>query len=216
VARVKRLGLTGGIATGKSHVRARFAELGVPTIDADTLARDAVAPGSAGLEAVLRRFGTNIRDASGGLDRKKLAAIVFADREARHDLEQIIHPFVRRMTDQWFASLDPAQHGFAIADIPLLFEAGRRSDFDEVIVVACDANTQLQRLMARDGLSEEDARARIAAQWPLDEKIANADYVIRTDGTFDDTHRQVDTVIRRLQTRNPEPGNHEPRTTDRR
>jgi dephospho-CoA kinase len=195
---VKRLGLTGGIATGKSHVRARFEALGVPTVDADTLARDAVAPGSAGLDAVLRRFGSNVRNATGGLDRKKLGAIVFADREARHDLEQIIHPFVRRMTDQWFASLDPARHTFAIADIPLLFEAGRESDFDQVIVVACDANTQLQRLMARDGLNEEEARARIAAQWPLADKIAKADYVIRTDGTFDDTNRQVDAVASQL------------------
>jgi dephospho-CoA kinase len=202
---VKRLGLTGGIATGKSHVRARFEQLGVPTIDADTLAREAVAPGSAGLDAVLRRFGTDVRDASGGLDRKKLGAIVFADRDARRALEQIVHPFVREMTDRWFVSLDAARHRFAIADIPLLFEAGREVDFDQVIVVACEPGAQLQRLMARDGLSEEEARARIAAQWPLGDKVAKADYVIRTDGTFDDTNRQVDAVLSRLRNQKPAP-----------
>jgi dephospho-CoA kinase len=202
---VKRLGLTGGIATGKSHVRARFEQLGVPTIDADTLAREAVAPGSAGLDAVLRRFGTDVRDESGGLDRKKLGAIVFADRDARRALEQIVHPFVRQMTDRWFASLDGARHRFAIADIPLLFEAGREVDFDQVIVVACEPGAQLQRLMARDGLSEEEARARIAAQWPVADKVAKADYVIRTDGTFDDTNRQVDAVLSQLRNQKPEP-----------
>src|SRR2546425_7137137 len=97
--RVKRVALTGGIATGKSHVRSRFASFGVPTIDADVLAREAVAPGSPGLDEVVRRFGPDIRDTAGALDRKKMAAIVFADTSARQTLEAIIHPFVRDMTD---------------------------------------------------------------------------------------------------------------------
>jgi dephospho-CoA kinase len=197
--RIRRVALTGGIATGKSHVRARFETLGAPTIDADTLARDAVAPGSAGLAEVVRTFGGAIVDADGSLDRKKLGAIVFGNAAARQDLEAIIHPYVREMTDKWFASLDSSRYPFAIADIPLLFEGERERDFDTVIVTACEPATQLQRLMQRDVLSEHEARQRIAAQWPLEQKIARADYVIRTDGTFDDTNRQVDTVASQLQ-----------------
>ena len=192
---VRRVALTGGIATGKSYVRSRFEALGVPTIDADTLARDAVAPATPGLTEVVRRFGPDICDSTGALDRKKLGAIVFSDADARQALERIIHPFVREMTDKWFASLDPARYPFAIADIPLLFEGRREHDFDKVIVVACDPATQLRRLMTRDGISQDDARLRIAAQLPIEEKAAKADYVIRTDGTFDETDRQIGQVL---------------------
>jgi len=196
--RVRRVALTGGIATGKSHVRARFESLGIPTIDADTLARDAVAPGSAGLAAVVRRFGAEVCDTDGALNRKKLGGVVFHDPQARRDLEHIVHPYVREMTERWFASLDPERVPFAVADIPLLFEGHREDDFDAVIVTACEPGAQLNRLMARDRLGEAEARQRIAAQWPLQEKIAKADYVIRTDGSFDDTNRQVDEVISRV------------------
>jgi dephospho-CoA kinase len=190
--------LTGGIATGKSHVRARFESLGIPTIDADILARDAVAPGSSGLAAVVRRFGTEVCDADGTLNRKKVGAIVFHDPQARRDLEQIVHPYVRERTERWFASLDPERAPFAVADIPLLFEGHREPDFDAVIVTACEPATQLNRLMARDGLAELEARERIAAQWSLQDKIAKADYVIRTDGSFDGTNRQIDEIAARL------------------
>ena len=194
----RRVALTGGIATGKSHVRKCLEARGIPTIDADTLARDAVAPGTKGLDEVIRRFGVGMRDANGGLDRKKLAAVVFSDPVARRDLEAIIHPFVREATDRWFASLDPLHHPFAVADIPLLFEAGRDDEFDAVIVAACAPETQLTRLMARDGISDAEARLRIAAQWPLEQKVAKADYVIRTDGSFSETDRQVDEVVSQL------------------
>jgi dephospho-CoA kinase len=193
-----RVALTGGIATGKSHVLTRFESLGVPTIDADLLARDAVAPGTAGLAAVVRRFGNDVCEADGTLNRKKVGAIVFHDLQARRDLEQIVHPYVREMTERRFASLDPERVPFAVADIPLLFESGREIDFDAVIVTACEPETQLRRLMARDGLGEAEARKRIAAQWPLEKKLANADYVIRTDGTFDETNLQIDAVVSRL------------------
>jgi dephospho-CoA kinase len=196
--RVTRVALTGGIATGKSHVRARFESLGIPTVDADMLARDAVAPGTAGLAAVVRRFGTDVCDADGALNRRKVGAIVFHDPDARRDLEKIVHPYVREMTERWFASLDPERVPFAVADIPLLFEGQREGDFDTVIVTACQPATQLRRLMERDRLTEAEARQRIAVQWPLEKKIANADYVIRTDGTFDETDRQVDAVVSRL------------------
>src|SRR5688500_9074771 len=135
---MRRIALTGGIATGKSHVRRRFEELGVPTIDADTLAREAVAPDTEGLAAVVRTFGAGILDASGALDRKKLAAIVVSDEDARRRLEAIVHPAVREATDRWFASLDERRHPIAIADIPLLYEVGRDRDFDGVIVAASE------------------------------------------------------------------------------
>jgi dephospho-CoA kinase len=190
-ARVLRVALTGGIASGKSHVRAEFERLGVPTIDADTLARAAVAPGSAGLDAVVRRFGAGIVDPSGSLNRHALAEIVFADPAARKELEAIVHPAVRQATERFFSSLDPAMYPFAVTDIPLLYEVGRDKDFDSVIVAAVDPATQLQRVMERDGLTESEARQRIAAQLPIADKIARADYVIRTDGSFEETARQV-------------------------
>ena len=196
-APILRVALTGGIATGKSHVRAQLEALGVPTIDSDVLAREAVTPGSAGFDAVIRRFGPDIVDPSGALDRRKLAGIVFQDPQARHDLEAIVHPVVRQATEAWFASLDPRQP-FAVADIPLLFETGRDADFDAVIVTACDPDTQVRRVITRDRVTEAEARQRIAAQLPLAEKVRRADYVITTDGSPADTDRQVREVYEAL------------------
>jgi dephospho-CoA kinase len=195
---VRRVALTGGIATGKTHVRAQFEAHGVPTLDADVLARRAVEPGTPGLAAIVARFGSDILDASGALDRRTLAAIVFGDAQARRDLEQIVHPHVRQAIDQWYASLDEARYPFAIADIPLLYETGRDRDFEAVIVVTCDASEQLRRLMLRDGLSEEAARQRIGAQMPTEDKVRLADYVIRTDGTLGETNEQVRRVLAAL------------------
>jgi dephospho-CoA kinase len=186
--------LTGGIATGKSDVRSRFEALGVPTIDSDVLAREAIAPGTAGLAAVVSRFGPDVLNDRGALDRQKVARIVFGDPDARRALEAIVHPHVRRATEAWFDSLDPARHRFAIADIPLLYEVGRDRDFDAAIVVACAPETQLRRVMER-GLSEAEARQRIAAQLPIEEKVRRADYVVWTDGTFEETDRQVRSVF---------------------
>jgi dephospho-CoA kinase len=194
---VRRIGLTGGIATGKSHVRARFENLGIPTIDSDLLAREALAPRSPGLAAVAERFGRKVLKDDGSLDRDGLAKIVFADPEARKDLEAIVHPYVQRRTDDWFAALDTRRYRYAIADIPLLFEVGRDKDFDEVIVVACTPETQLRRLLER-GMTEPDARQRLTAQLPLEDKIARADHVIRTDGSYDETERQVEELHARL------------------
>jgi dephospho-CoA kinase len=195
---MRRVALTGGIATGKSHVRAEFERLGVPTIDADTLARDVVAVGTPGLQAVVSRFGRGVLDDTGALDRRKLGSIVFSDPVARRDLEEIIHPAVRRAIDAWFESLADTPPGFAIADIPLLYETGRDREFDAVIVAACDPATELTRIVARDGITEAEARARIAAQLPIAEKTGRADYVIRTDGSFENTYRQVREVWRAL------------------
>jgi len=185
-----RAALTGGIATGKSFCLARFAALGAVTIDADRLAREAVAPGSDGLAQVVRRFGAGILRGDGELDRAALGALVFAERAARADLEAIVHPLVYRRIDDWFADL-PSGTRVAIADIPLLFETGHEHDFERVVVCACDAAEQFRRLVTRDHLSGDEARARLAAQWPIAEKVRRADYVIRTDGTFADTEAQV-------------------------
>jgi dephospho-CoA kinase len=195
---MRRIALTGGIATGKSHVRAQLEALGVPTIDSDVLAREAVAPGTPGLAAIVIRFGSDVLDSSAALDRRKLGAIVFADASARRDLEAIVHPVVRAETDAWFARLEAHGQPLAVADVPLLYEVGRDRDFDAVIVVACDPATQRARLMSRDGIGESEASRRIAAQWPIEDKVRRADYVIRTDGTFEETRRQVDDLFRSL------------------
>jgi len=195
---MQRVALTGGIATGKSHVRAVFEALGAPTIDADVLARDVVAPGSPGFDAVMARFGKDIVDRTGALDRRRLGEIIFGDADARRDLEAIIHPAVREGIDAWFASLDASKHAFAVADIPLLFEAGLEGQYDTVVVTACQPVTQIQRVVARDQISEAEARQRVAAQLPIEEKVRRANYVIRTDGRVAETNAQVRALYERL------------------
>jgi dephospho-CoA kinase len=195
---VLRAALTGGIATGKSYVRARLASHGLPTLDADTLARDAVAAGSAGLDEVVARFGAGLLSADGSLDRRALGAVVFGDPQARADLEAIIHPRVREATGVWLDRLAIAGDPLAIVDIPLLYETGRDHDFDRVIVTSCPRVQQVTRVVERDGLTAAQAEARIDAQMPTDEKVRRADFVIDTGGTFGDTNRQVDRVVERL------------------
>jgi dephospho-CoA kinase len=194
---MRRIGLTGGIASGKSYVRARFEALGVATIDADVLARDAVMPGSPGLQWIVERFGAGILDASGALDRRAMGTLVFGDPESRRALEGIIHPSVRQALDRWFQAL-PRSRPFGIAEVPLLYETGLQQDYARIIVTACESETQLRRLMARNGLTKAEAMQRMAAQWPLAEKVRRADYVIRTDGTLDQTAEQVVEVYRSL------------------
>ncbi len=192
-----RVALTGGIATGKSYCLGRFAALSVPVIDADQLARAVVAPGSRALSDVAARFGASILLPDGSLNRGALGHLVFRDRAARADLEAIIHPEVYRRIGEWFASLTPGTR-LAIADIPLLFETGHHHDFDRVIVTACDPAEQRRRLVSRDGLTDSEARARLDAQWPTEEKAARGDYVIRTDGAISDTDAQVKRVYELL------------------
>jgi dephospho-CoA kinase len=194
---MQRVALTGGIATGKSYCLRRFASLGAATIDADLLAREAVALGSPGLQAVAERFGAGVLAADGSLDRAALGRVVFADPKARAALEAIIHPDVYRRIGEWYVNL-PAGTAVAVADIPLLFETGHQHDFDEVIVAACGPDEQVRRVMARDGLTEPDARARLAAQWPIAEKVARASRVIWTDRGFDDTNRQTREIYESL------------------
>jgi dephospho-CoA kinase len=195
-----RAALTGGIATGKSYVVQRLRQAGVPVVDADVLAREVVAPGTPGLRAVAERFGPAVLDAAGALNRPALAAIVFADPEARRELEAIVHPAVRSGIDEFLAGLPPAT-AFAVADIPLLFETGRAGDFDAIVVAACPPAMQIERVMARDGATREQAEQRLTAQWPIDDKVRRADYVIDTSTSFDATDAAVDEVIAALRAR---------------
>lgn len=189
-----RAALTGGIATGKSFCLAEFASLGAATIDADRLAREAVTPGSEGLKRVIARFGRGVLQPDGRLDRSALGQIVFTDRTARADLEAIIHPEVYSRIREWSANL-PAGTRLSVADIPLLFETGQQHQFDTVIVCACEPSEQIRRIVARDGLSEAEARDRLNAQWPIEAKAARADHVISTDGTTNETREQVRRVF---------------------
>ncbi len=197
-SRPLRVALTGGIATGKSYVRAKLARSGVPTLDADAIVHELLGPGTAVTGAVVERFGPGIAGPDGGVDRRALGRIVFADAKARATLEEMVHPVVYERIAAWLASQADSGASLAVADIPLLYETGREGEFDAVVAVACDPERQVERLMARDGLPEAAARARLEAQWPIDTKMERADFVIRTDGTFEETDRQVEDVLARL------------------
>jgi dephospho-CoA kinase len=193
---MRKVALTGGIATGKSSVLRRFACHGVPTIDADALAHVALAPGTPAEARILERFGPAVRTPEGGIDRRALGAIVFGDEAARREVEAIVHPLVYAAIEAWYAALPPVP--FAVADIPLLYETGHESDFDTVVVTACRPEEQVRRLRARDGLSPAEARQRLDAQLPVAEKARRATHVIRTDGTHADTDAQVDALVAAL------------------
>jgi dephospho-CoA kinase len=194
---IRKIALTGGIATGKSYVAGRFREAGVPIVDADLLAREVVLPGTPALAAIRKRFGPDAVRRDGTMDRIRVAQIVFKDKRARLDLEAIIHPAVIKAVNDFFNGL-PKRTPFAVADIPLVFETGREKDFDAIVVVACPRDMQLQRLMERNKLSKEDAERRLAAQLPIDQKVKKATYVINNDGTFEETNAQVDALIQKL------------------
>ncbi len=191
-----RVALTGGIASGKSYVLSRIATRGVPTIDADALVHEALSAGSRLAGAVAARFGPRMVAGDGSIDRKALGAVVFRDARARADLEAIVHPDVFRRIDEWFASLPAVP--FAVADIPLLFETHHQGLFDRVVVAMCSPEEQVQRLLRRNGLTEAEARERLQAQWPTDDKARNAHYLIDTSGSFEETDRQVNEVLAAL------------------
>jgi len=199
--------LTGGIATGKSYCLARFADLGAPTIDADVLARQAVAPGTAGFDAVVAEFGKSVLRRDGSLDRDALARIVFTDVAARRALEAIVHPIVYAAIGRWFESLDQSGDSVtaAIADIPLLYETGHAADFDCIVATTCRPDQQLERLMGRGGLSETEAQDRLQSQMPAAAKAAKATYVIDTSGSLMETNLQVLDVWESLRTRAAQP-----------
>lgn len=190
------IGLTGGIASGKSTVSAMLRELGARVLDADEYAREAVTPGSQGLAEVAAAFGPDVLRPDGSLDRARLGRIVFADEAARKRLNAIVHPRVR---EAMAADIDRARaEGLPaiVLDVPLLFEGGLDAICDETWVVSVDPATQLARLRARDGSNEAEARARVAAQMPLVDKVARATAVIDNNGTPAQTRAQVERLWR--------------------
>jgi dephospho-CoA kinase len=179
---VRLVGLTGGIATGKTTFAEALRARGVPVVDADALARAAVAAGTPALAEIARAFGPAVLAADGSLDRKAMAALVFADPAARRRLEAITHPAVRRAMAEETARLAARGHPLAFYDTPLLYEVGLDRQLDSVVVVWAPPDAQRARLAARDGLAPADAEARLAAQLPVDEKAARADFVVENVG----------------------------------
>lgn len=190
------IGLTGGIASGKSSVAVLLERLGGAVVDADRLAREVVEPGEEALASIVAEFGERVLNSDGTLNRAALGEIVFADAQARRKLEGITHPAIRRRAGERLERLREAGTEVAFYVAPLLYEAGLAERFDEVWVVYLDPQTQLERLMARDGLSREGALARIAAQMPMEEKRRLGQVVIDNSGTREELEAQVKRVWR--------------------
>jgi dephospho-CoA kinase len=189
-----RIGLTGGIASGKSTVAQRFLDLGVPVIDADEAARAVVAPGTPGLAHVIRRFGGGMIAANGELDRRALRDLIFSDPGARRELEAVLHPFIHADMEQRVQS---AVGPYIVMAIPLLVESGSPDRVDRILVVDADEAVQLQRVMARDGCSLEQARAILASQASRAARLAVADDVLLNAGTVTDLRQSVDRLHER-------------------
>jgi dephospho-CoA kinase len=187
-----RVGLTGGIASGKSTVSAILAELGAVVIDADALAREVVARGTAGLAAVVAEFGPGILTTSGDLDRPAMGALVFSDPGARKRLEAIIHPLVHERAAALEA--EAPEHAVVVHDIPLLAEGGRAGSFDAVVVVDAPVDLQVERMVDDRGWTRQEAESRIGAQATREARLTIATHVIDNSGTLDDLRRQVEGI----------------------
>ncbi|MBN8609348.1 MAG: dephospho-CoA kinase [Deltaproteobacteria bacterium] len=192
------IGLTGGIASGKSTVAARFRELGVTVVDADALAREVVAKGTDGLAEIVKAFGADVLDADGALDRKKLGAIVFDDDDARRTLERITHPRIAALSMQRMAAVAASGAPYGLYEAALLVEKGTHRTMNGLVVVAVSPEVQLARVMSRDGLDEASARARLAAQMPLEDKLAAATWTIWNDADLATLRARVDEVHRAI------------------
>ena len=199
--RVHLFGLTGGIASGKSTVAARLRALGVPVIDADQLAREVVAPGTDGLREIVDQFGAGVIGASGALDRKALAKLVFADESARRKLNAITHTRIEARARELAEALAGTGEPLACYEAALIVENGLTDALRPLVVCSCPEEVQAARLCARDGASEDEALARIRAQKPLREKVAVADHVIDTSGSLEGTVKQTDDVLRAIRAR---------------
>jgi dephospho-CoA kinase len=194
-----RVGLTGSIAVGKSFVAGVLAELGCHVLDADQTAREVVDVGTQGLRAVVEAFGDEVLKEDGTLDRARLGALVFADESKRQRLNSILHPFIIAAQDQELQRWEMEdRRGIGVIDAALMIESGGYRRFDKLIVVHCNPLVQLERLMARNHLTREEAASRIAAQMPQEEKKRYADYLIDTSEGFDETRRQTELVYRAL------------------
>jgi dephospho-CoA kinase len=188
------IGLTGGIASGKSTVARLLQALGVGVVDADQIAREVVAPGSDGLREVVAAFGADVLAPDGALDREKLAALVFGNDTARAKLQAITHPRIGRLSAERIAALHASAAPYVVYDAPLLVEVGAHRGLGALIVVAAEEANQVARAYARGGMSEAEARRRIGAQLPLARKIEAADYVIYNDGSLEDLERETRAV----------------------
>lgn len=199
------LGLTGGIASGKSFVADCFVECGAILVSADLLAREVVNPGSPTLAKLVDAFGVDILTPGGFLNREVMAQTAFADPAARRLLESITHPAIAHLAECRLAELSRSPHDLIVYEVPLLFEAGAESRVDLVLVTVVDHDVQLTRLLQRDSLNEAEARQRIAAQWPQTDKVQKADFVIDNSGTLQETRIVVAALYDYL-TRTTEPG----------
>ncbi len=198
---IRLFGLTGGVASGKSAVAARFRERGLPVLDADRLAREVVEPGTAGLAELVDEFGEQILKPDGELDRPKLGAVVFSHPAQRARLEEILHPKIRARTQELAEQLGAQGHQLACYEAALLVEKGQADRYRPLVVVAAPQQLQIERLCERDGLDESAARARLATQLPLAEKVAVADYTIENTGTLAQLHSRADEVLAAIRTR---------------
>ena len=194
------VGLTGGIGSGKSTVARLLEKRGAVVFDADLLAREAVEPGTPGHAAVIERFGADVLAPGGELDREALASIVFADPSARRDLEEIVHPEVRRLFAEGSEAYRDTDR-VVVFSAPLLVETGMHTAFETLVVVSATVATQIERLMRQRGMSESSIRARIEAQAPLEDKAAVADFLVDNEGTLDELESQVDRLWNDLSTR---------------
>jgi len=194
------VGLTGGIGSGKSTVARMLEERGAVVFDADLLAREAVEPGTQGHTAVIERFGADVLAPGGELDREALASIVFADPSARRDLEQIVHPEVRRLFAEGSEAYRDTDR-IVVFSAPLLVESGMHTAFEILVVVSATVATQIERLMRQRGMSEPSIRARIDAQAPLEDKAAVADFLVDNEGTLAELQSQVERLWHDLSAR---------------
>jgi dephospho-CoA kinase len=201
MAGLLRIGLTGGIASGKSTVSGRFAELGVPVIDADMASRAVVEPGTAGLSQVIARFGSGVLTANGELDRRALRSLIFRDADSRRALEAIMHPLIRAHME---AAAAAAKGPYLVMAIPLLVEGDRaRGRVDRILVVDVEERVQIERLQARDGAGPEEARAILGAQASRAARLAAADDVLENSGSIAELREAVDALHQRYLTMNP-------------
>jgi dephospho-CoA kinase len=196
-----KVGLTGSIAVGKSFVLGVLAELGCRVLDADQTAREVVAPGTPGLDALIEAFGNEIIQDDGALDRTRLGAIIFSDEARRLELNSILHPFIIAAQDRQIRQWEnETPDGIAVVDAALMIESGGYRRFDKLIVVHCRPEIQLERLMSRDGLSPQEAQRRIAAQMSQAEKMKHADFLVDTSEGFESAREQTEAVFRELKT----------------
>jgi dephospho-CoA kinase len=194
------VGLTGGIGSGKSTVARLLEKRGAVVFDADLLAREAVEPGTPGHAAVIERFGADVLAPGGELDREALASIVFADPSARRDLEEIVHPEVRRLFAEGSEEYRDTER-VVVFSAPLLVETGMHTAFEVLVVVSATVGTQIERLMRQRGMSEPSIRARIDAQAPLEDKAAAADFLVDNEGSLDELESQVERLWNDLSAR---------------